>query len=116
MKKLLVLFTLAGASPAFAHAHLTHSLPAAGAVIASAPKTLTLFFTEAVEPKFCKVQVVDSMGMHAETAAPQPVPGHPDELSVPVKFSMPGRYEVTWHALSVDTHKTQGSYSFTIAP
>ena len=26
----------------------------------------------------------------------------------------PGRYSVTWHALSVDTHKTQGSFSFQV--
>jgi methionine-rich copper-binding protein CopC len=25
-----------------------------------------------------------------------------------------GTYTVTWHALSVDTHKTQGSFSFTV--
>ena len=25
-----------------------------------------------------------------------------------------GTYSVTWHVLSVDTHKTQGSFSFTI--
>ena len=26
----------------------------------------------------------------------------------------PGSYSVTWHALSVDTHKTQGSFGFTV--
>ncbi|MFZ0396695.1 MAG: copper resistance protein CopC [Methyloceanibacter sp.] len=26
----------------------------------------------------------------------------------------PGHYSVTWHALSVDTHKTQGSFSFQV--
>jgi len=26
----------------------------------------------------------------------------------------PGSYSVTWHVLSVDTHKTQGSFSFNV--
>ncbi|MEJ1978863.1 MAG: copper resistance protein CopC [Acetobacteraceae bacterium] len=28
----------------------------------------------------------------------------------------PGLYKVIWHATSVDTHRTEGSYSFTVAP
>ncbi len=28
----------------------------------------------------------------------------------------PGTYKVTWHALSTDGHRTQGSYEFTEAP
>ena len=27
-----------------------------------------------------------------------------------------GTYKVEWHAVSTDTHKTQGSYSFTVNP
>ncbi|HTQ71422.1 MAG TPA: copper resistance protein CopC [Acidocella sp.] len=114
MKKYLLLFTLAGISPAFAHAFLKQAQPAVGAVVTKPPSSLLLTFTEGLEVKFCKVIVMDSMGMHAETGAPQPVPGHANEMSVPVHFAMPGKYTVTWHALSVDTHRTEGSYSFTI--
>jgi methionine-rich copper-binding protein CopC len=28
----------------------------------------------------------------------------------------PGVYDVNWHAVSVDTHHTQGSFSFTVQP
>ncbi len=28
----------------------------------------------------------------------------------------PGTDKVTWHATSVDTHKTQGSFTFTLSP
>ena len=31
-------------------------------------------------------------------------------MRVAVKGLGPGAYTVTWHALSVDTHKTQGSF------
>jgi len=28
----------------------------------------------------------------------------------------PGRYRVKWHVLSVDTHVTEGDFTFTVAP
>ncbi|MGH6674956.1 MAG: copper resistance protein CopC [Xanthobacteraceae bacterium] len=28
----------------------------------------------------------------------------------------PGIYIVSWHVVSVDTHHTQGTYKFTVAP
>ncbi len=106
--------TLAVAPAAFAHAHLKASDPAAGATVAPGTSSLLLTFTEAVQPKFCTVTVVDGMGMHAETGKPGTVPGHGNELTVPLHFEMAGKYTVTWHALSVDTHKTHGVFSFTV--
>ena len=105
---------LAVAPAAFAHAYLTSSSPKAGATVGLDTSHIQLSFTEAVQPKFCTVTVVDGMGMHAETGKPEKVPGHGDELTVPVHFQVGGIYTVTWHALSVDTHKTHGTYSFTV--
>ncbi len=105
---------LAMAPAAFAHAHLKQSAPAAGAVVTPATSSLLLTFTEDVQPKFCTVTVTDDMGMRADTGAPQPVPGHANELSVPLHFQMAGKYTVDWHALSVDTHKTHGTFTFTV--
>ncbi|MDE1906363.1 MAG: copper resistance protein CopC [Rhodospirillales bacterium] len=102
------------APAAFAHAYLTGSNPKAGANVGLDVSTIRLSFTEAVQPEFCTVTVVDGMGTHAETGKPEAVPGHDAELSVPVHFQMAGKYAVTWHALSVDTHKTHGIYSFTV--
>jgi hypothetical protein len=106
---------LAAMPSAFAHAYLKKSSPAAGAVVAPRVSSLLMTFTEAVQPKFCAVTVTDGMGMRADTGAPRAVPGHANELSVPVHFQMAGKYTVKWHALSVDTHKTKGSYSFTVS-
>ena len=36
-------------------------------------------------------------------------------MRVGLKALGPGRYHVRWHVLSVDTHKTEGSFSFTSA-
>jgi len=38
------------------------------------------------------------------------------ELKVPLKPLPPGTYTVDWHALSVDTHTTQGHFTFEIKP
>jgi methionine-rich copper-binding protein CopC len=37
-------------------------------------------------------------------------------MSVPLKALPPGSYKVMWRVLSVDTHRTQGDFSFRIGP
>ncbi|RYY11978.1 MAG: copper resistance protein CopC, partial [Alphaproteobacteria bacterium] len=37
-------------------------------------------------------------------------------LSVEVPTLAPGTYKVIWHATAVDTHKTEGNFSFTVKP
>lgn len=103
-----------GVAPAFAHAFLVKSDPAVGSTVSTAPKVLLLTYTEALEVPFCTVTVTDGMGMNDAAGKPQPVPGHPNEMQVPLNITMPGKILVAWHALSVDTHKTQGSFSFTV--
>ena len=80
-----------------------------------APQTLILTFTESLEVPFCSVAVADSMGMNDAGGKPQAVPGHPDQLSVPLNISMPGTINVTRHAVSVDTHKTERHFVFTVS-
>lgn len=104
-----------GAAPAFAHAFLQKSDPPVGSTVGTAPKMLVLTYTEDLEVPFCSVTVTDAMGMNDAAGKPEPVPGHADEMQVPLNITMPGKILVTWHALSVDTHKTQGSFSFTVA-
>jgi len=113
---LTLLFTLAATAPAFAHAFLKQAVPAVGSIVPTPPPALLLTYTEDLEIPFCTVTVADSAGNPVQTAKPQPVPSHPDEISIPLHITAPGRYTVTWHALSVDTHKTQGSFSFTVGP
>ena len=43
--------------------------------------------------------------------------GNQDVLIVPIaKPLSPGVYTVQWHAVSVDTHHTQGTFEFTVKP
>jgi len=109
------LATALGISPAFAHAFLVKSDPPVGATLAAAPKFLRLTFTEGLEIPFCTVAVTDSMGMDDAGGKPEAVPGHPEQMLVALNITMPGKILVSWHAVSVDTHKTQGTFSFTVA-
>ncbi len=107
-------FTLAATPPALAHAYLVKASPNVGGTVKTAPKMLVLTFTEDLEVPFCRVTVTDAMGANDATGTAKAVPGHANELQVPLSIKAPGKFTVIWHALSVDTHKTQGSFHFTV--
>ena len=95
---------------AHAHAFLDHASPAVGSTVAS-PGAVTLYFTEQLEPKFSGAEVHSASGARVDRG--KSVSGNVMRISV--GGLAPGSYSVTWHVLSVDTHKTQGSFSFTVA-
>ena len=100
---------------ASAHAHLKSATPAAGATVSTPPSEVTIDFTEGVEPLFCKIEVLDALGVHVEEGPPDAAPGDNKHLTEKLKRLGAGTYTVQWHATAVDTHKTEGSYDFTVA-
>jgi methionine-rich copper-binding protein CopC len=109
---IFVLFmTILGCSTtAHAHAFLDHASPAVGSTVAS-PSAVTLYFTEQLEPKFSGAEVHSTGGGRVDHGASV----SRNVMRLSVGRLAPGSYSVTWHVLSVDTHKTQGSFSFTVA-
>ena len=101
------------AAPAMAHAFLQHASPGAGATLAVAPKEIVLEFSEPLEPAFSGIDVADAMGRGVE-AAPAAISG--TSMRVSLKTLAPGHYRVRWHAVSVDTHRTEGAYDITVKP
>ena len=104
------LAVLACSAQAQAHAFLDHASPAVGSTVASSPGTVTLYFTESLEPKFSGAEVHSAGGGRVDHGAS--VSGN--TMRVSVGSLAPGSYSVTWHVTSVDTHKTQGSFSFRV--
>ena len=98
-----------GMSAARAHAFLDHAAPAVGSTVAAAPPELALSFTQGLEPSFSTVEVTGPGGDRVDQGKPQ-ISGN--TMRIGLKASGPGTYHVHWHALSVDTHTTQGSFSF----
>ena len=99
---------------ALAHAFLERATPPVGSEIAASPPELVITFTEPVEPAFSTIEVQDAVGMRIQTGRPHPADGDRQRLTVSLPRLAPGTYEVVWHVTSVDTHKTEGSYVFTI--
>jgi hypothetical protein len=99
---------------AFAHAMLERADPPAGSEVSTPPQQLILTFTEGVEPLFTTVRLRDASGANVSTGKPHTEQGDKRKLVVPLPRLDHGRYTVTWHATSVDTHKTEGSFQFTI--
>jgi methionine-rich copper-binding protein CopC len=99
----------------FAHAALDRASPPVGAEVSGSPAALSLTYTEPVEPLFSSVQVTDSHGRRMDTGKPV-AEADGQVLQVKLKPLPPGVYTVVWRVISVDTHKTEGHFTFTVKP
>ncbi|MBV8836619.1 MAG: copper resistance protein CopC [Alphaproteobacteria bacterium] len=108
-----VLAALSLTTFADAHAMLDKASPAVGSTVASAPRAVSLTFTEKVEGAFSTIRVENASGARVDTGKAQ-VEGGRNVLRVNLKSLEPGTYKVTWKVLSVDTHRTEGSFTFTV--
>ena len=106
-----LLTALLAANAAQAHAFLDHASPLVGSTVASAPHELTLSFTQNLEPAFSTVTVTGPNGARVDAGKAQ-ISG--STMRVGLKAAGPGTYRVHWRALSVDTHTTQGNFTFTV--
>jgi len=120
MRSTLVLVAVAlaiGAAPsAWAHAFLDHASPAVGSSVPASPPVVTLWFTQDLEPAFSGVTVTDEAGQRVDLGKAQIPQGNPEELQIGLKPLTPGTYLVSWHVVSVDTHPTEGTFTFEIKP
>jgi hypothetical protein len=107
--------TLEAPTEASAHAFLDHANPAVGSTLPAPPAAVTMWFTQQLEPAFTTATVTDKSGNNVDSGAAQVDPQNPTELRVSLRPLPPGTYTVAWHALSVDTHTTQGHFTFEVA-
>lgn len=97
-----------------AHAHLKQQIPAADSQVA-APQVLTLNFSEGIEPGFSGVVVTDAHKQVIKTGTATRDEQNKAQLTIPLEQTLaPGAYRVDWHVVSVDGHKTTGSYHFSV--
>jgi len=104
-----VTLIMGGMGAARAHAFLDHASPLVGSTVASAPREVSLWFTQELEPAFSGVEVNDARGTRVDQGKAQ-IGGN--VIRIGLKPLAPGSYRVRWHALSVDTHRTEGSFTF----
>jgi methionine-rich copper-binding protein CopC len=115
MRNIIIITLLAlapvGATVAQAHAFLDHAEPRVGSTVPTAPRELSLSFTQNLEPAFSTVEVRDAAGARVDQGKARV---SADMMQVGLKPLPPGTYKVHWHVLSVDTHTTEGSFSFQV--
>ncbi len=105
------------AAAAFAHAFLDHADPAVGSTVKAAPAQVRIWFSEALEPAFSTIAIDDAQGHSVAAGKARVDPGDKKLLEIGPRRAVgwPAA-KVTWRAVSVDTHVTQGDFTFTVAP
>lgn len=100
---------------AFAHAFIDHASPPVGRTVSPAPTEIRLWFSQQLEPAFSRVQVLDAEGRRVDRGDSHVDPKDATELTVSLQPLPPGSYKVAWRVVSVDTHVTEGHYTFKVA-
>jgi len=122
MRKLVLALLIAlsaglASGRAEAHAQLRASDPPVGGAVGVSPRQIRLSFSEGIEPAFSGVAVTDAAGKPVSTAPLALDPADHKQVIIVLPAALaPGSYKVAWHVVSVDTHKTQGDFGFTVKP
>lgn len=114
---ILALCAFAAPTTTRAHANLVSSEPAANAKLTSAPKVVTLVFSEELDAKGNSINVSDGSGTQVDTGNTTLVTSDPERktLTVSLKPGLgDGKYTVNWKNMSADGHAEEGDFSFTV--
>ncbi len=113
---MLVAFGLfvALAPAASAHATLKDSDPKNGAHLQTAPKTITLSFTESVDASLGAIRVFSASGDRLDSGKPAHPNGVGSQIAASSGISKDGAYVVTWRVISADSHPVQGAFTFVV--
>jgi hypothetical protein len=103
-------------SVASAHAFLDHAAPAVGSTVHGSPSSIKLWFTQPLEPAFTTIKVLDQAGKQVDNGDKAVDAADDTLLRISLPQLPPGTYRVVWRALSVDTHVTEGAFTFDVAP
>ncbi|MEV0131079.1 copper resistance CopC family protein [Dactylosporangium sp. NPDC050688] len=107
-----LLVMLLPAQPAFAHAKLVKTDPAAGATVTAPLTAVTFTFNEMVKQQFSTVVVTGADGVSYSDGTPKSVD---KTLTQPVRPLPPGAVRVVWRTVSGDGHPLEGQLTFTNA-
>lgn len=97
-----------------AHAQLLSATPAVGSSISVVPDQLFLLFNEDLEPTFSTIHVTNEAGLRADLDDLHLDPQKSGRLVIGLQRLPPGVYRVEWKVSSVDTHKSQGNFTFNV--
>lgn len=111
----LGLLLLGGVAPASAHAALRGTDPDDGGVVASAPRHITLTFTESVGLLDDSLRVYDPGNRRVATGEARHAPGRSDTARVSLPDGLgTGTFTVAWRVVSADSHPIAGAFTFSV--
>ena len=110
---LFLLLLLLATGEAMAHALLDRAEPRVGNTVTTAPREVTLWFTQKLEAAFSSITVTNGAGQRVDAGKAR-VSGN--QISVSLRSGGTGTYHVTWRVLSVDTHTSDGNFTFQVGP
>lgn len=117
LKQLLItiFFTIYCTGIAFFHARLTNALPEAESIMDQAPAEIRLVFSRRLDRSASYILLEDASGNPVKSEPIATLDGPQEQIAISVEAIPPGIYLVKWQASSLDRHRAQGSYRFTIA-
>lgn len=112
---LAVAVTVGGsARVALAHAELISASPGNQSVLDESPTEIVLGFSEAVDPIEPTIRLVDDQGAEVEIGGVSQ-PGGSDTMRADIPEELAdGTYVVAWQALSADSHRVRGAFTFSV--
>jgi methionine-rich copper-binding protein CopC len=84
--------------------------------VSAAPNEITLRFNERLEGSFSKVVIKNSEGKQVDKGDAKVDRSDRRILRVSVPTLPAGQYKVEWQAMSADTHKVEGDFTFSVGP
>ena len=120
LRGVLAASALVASSVAFAHPKLLSSTPTDKAE-GPAPAKIELHFSESLLPEFCAANLLmtamPGMSNHSPMKMAFTVSGDTDGKTMVITPKQPltaGTYRVDWRAVSADTHRVTGNFSFEV--
>ena len=110
----LFLIVLTGTARLEAHAFLKDAEPGVGSTVQTSPNEVRIRFTENIEPSFSSIQVFDTSVKEVDKRDVHLDSSDHALLHVSLPQLGPGTYTVSWRVVSVDTHATNGSFTFRV--
>jgi len=110
----LLLIILTGTAGVEAHAFLKNSEPPVGGTVQMSPNEVRIRFTENVEPAFSSIKVFDASGKEVDKRDVHLDRSDRALLHVSLPRLPAGIYKVVWRVVSVDTHVTNGNFTFRV--